>query len=60
MKNFIKENKTLTAVIFWAIWLILMLWLVHNNNTQPDLSSDYEEQEGQYYENGGSSHPLWP
>lgn len=51
-------KEIITGFIIFAI-LIAIAMFISGNKNKADLSSDYEEQEGQYYEGGGTGHPLW-
>jgi len=59
LQQFTEKHKILISVIFWGFWILLIILLMAMRDTQPDLNSDYEEREGQYYEGDGNGHPLW-
>lgn len=58
MLNMIEKiPEIVRGFLIFAIVVALVMWW--KGPVQPDLSSDFEEAEGQYYEGGGSGHPLW-
>lgn len=53
-----ESREFITGVLFWGL-LIFIWWFLFGRDIQPDLSSDFEEREGRYYESDGNGHPLW-
>lgn len=49
-------KQIITGLIIFGIIVSIAMFLTKDNKA--DLSSDYEEREGQYID-GGSGHPLW-
>lgn len=47
------------VILFIIFWILLVSFLAWRNPVKPDLSSDFEETEGQFYEDSGVGHPLW-
>ncbi|MEK7071984.1 MAG: hypothetical protein AAB849_01970 [Patescibacteria group bacterium] len=51
-------KQIITGLIIFG--LVIATIMFFKGEITPDLSSNYEEQEGQYVEGGGSGHSLWP
>lgn len=51
-------KQIITGLILFAVLIAIAMFIAGGKN-DADVSSDYENQEGQYYEGGGVGHPLW-
>ena len=51
-------KQIITGLILFAVLIAIAMFVAGKKN-DADMSSDYESQEGQYYEGGGVGHPLW-
>lgn len=50
-------GQILKGLILFAI--LVGLVTLFTDDVTPDLSSDFEETQGQFYEGGGGGHPLY-